>query len=407
MTDRLAAGAGARNLWALSVTSFLVDISSEMVQNLVPLFLAGVLGVRTNVIGLIEGVAEATSSLLKVASGRLSDRLDRRKGLVVAGYAISALAKPLYALAGSWGVVAGARWSDRVGKGIRTAPRDALLAAGAPATRRGWVFGVHRAADTAGAVVGLAIAIALVSWLQGPEVGLRRDVFQIAVLASLVPAVIAVAVVALGVRDLPAAASPASPMPAISRARLGRPFVAFLVIVALFELGDSADAFVILRASERGLSVVGILAMLLSFNLIYAVASAPAGHLSDRFGRRRVLVSGWVVYAGIYLGLGAAEQAWQVWALYVGYGCYHGLTAGAARALVADLVPAERLGAAYGAFHAVVGLMALPASLIAGVLWQGIAGWAGFGAAAPFQFGAVTATVAVVCLLAWRPAPVG
>jgi MFS family permease len=409
------AGQGAlrrlpRNVWAASGASFLTDVSSEMVLNLVPLFLANVLGMKTAVIGLVEGVAETTSSLLKLVAGHASDRVGRKR-LAVAGYAISALSKPGFAWATSWGVVAGARWADRIGKGVRTAPRDALLADSIAPDQRGLAFGFHRAADTGGAVVGLAIAMGLVWALQGRQLELGPRAFQTLAWVSLVPAVLGVLCLALGAREV----RKVDPDPAISggtgigsgRRGLGRPFAVFLAIVAVFELGNSADAFLVLRAQERGLSVLGILGVLLVFNAVYALVSTPAGRLSDRVGRRPVLAGAWMLYALVYLGFARADGAGQTAVLYALYGAYYGLSAGTAKALVADLVPAERRGAAYGAFNATLGLTDLPASLLAGVLWQGMGDWPGFGPGAPFLVGGGLAAAAAVALALWRPAPGG
>jgi MFS family permease len=387
-----------RNVWALSATSFFMDISSEMILNVLPLFLANVLGVGTAVIGLIEGVAESTASLLKVFAGGLSDRLGARKPLAAGGYVLSALAKPLFLLAGSWGVVAGARWADRVGKGVRTAPRDALIADSIRASDRGLAFGLHRAADTGGAVLGLLIAIAVVAHVQGKTSELSRDTFRILVLASLVPALLAVMTVVLGVRE--ARTRTTVDAPRIGIRGLGRRFAIFLGIVALFDLGNFSDAFLVLRAQERGLSVGGVLWTLLGFNLVYALISAPAGALSDRIGRRRIITAGWIAYALIYLGFALAGSGAQIVALYLCYGAYYGLATGTAKAMVADLVPVELRGTAYGSYHALLGVVDLPASLIAGVLWQGVGSWPGFGPAAPFYFGAGTALAAALLFTA-------
>jgi MFS family permease len=388
-----------RNVWALSGTSFFNDISSEMILNLLPLFLANVLGVGTAVIGLIEGVAESTASLLKVFSGGLSDRLGARKPLAVGGYLLSTLAKPVFLLAGSWGVVAGARWADRVGKGVRTAPRDALIADSISSSDRGLAFGLHRAADTGGAVLGLLIAIAVVWYMQGGTSELGRETFRTLVLVSLVPALLAVLTVLLGVRETRRAAK--ADAPRIGFRGLGRRFGVFLAIVALFDLGNFSDAFLVLRAQERGLGVDGVLWTLLGFNLVYALVATPAGALSDRIGRRRIITAGWIAYAGIYLGFALAGSGTQIVALYLCYGAYYGLTMGTAKAMVADLVPARLRGTAYGSYHALVGIIDLPASLIAGLLWQGIGSWQGFGPAAPFYFGAATALAAALLLMAF------
>ena len=390
-----------RNVWAVSLTSFFMDISSEMVINLLPLFLSSVLGVRTNVIGLIEGVAEMTASLLKVFSGWLSDRLRARKWMAVAGYGISTLAKPFFYWANSWTAIGAVRWADRVGKGVRTAPRDALVADSIGEEQRGLAFGMHRAADTGGAVLGLIIALVAVWLSQAGGGSLQERTFRTIVLLSLIPAVLAVLSLALGARDVPVTGR--EELPRFAFKALGKPFVIFMVIVGLFDLGNSSDAFLILRAQERGLSVIGILAMLATFNLIYALVSTPAGSLSDRVGRRKVIVGGWLVYAAIYLGFALAGTGWQVWVLYAVYGLYYGLAYGTAKAMVADIVAPELRGTAYGSYNAMLGILDLPASVIAGLLWQGIGPWGGFGASAPFFFGAAMALVAAVAMLLWRP----
>ncbi len=387
-----------RNLWAVSWTSFLTDIASEMVLNLLPLYFSSVLGLRANAIGLIEGVAESTASLLKLFSGWLSDRFRQRKGLAVVGYGLSALTKPFFYWATTWETVAALRWLDRVGKGVRTAPRDALLADSVRATHRGSAFGIHRAADSTGAAVGVGLALLVVLTLQGGAPVLEREVFRTLVLLSTIPAVLGVLVLIFAARDVPVPSGEA-PLPPFAWRGLGRRFGIFLAIVALFDLGNSADAFLILRAAERGLNVAAILAMLLTFNLVYALSSAPAGILSDRLGRRAVLVAGWLLYAAVYFGLALAQQGSQVWALVGIYGLYSGLTFGTVRALVADLVPAELRGTAYGLLGAVLAVLDLPASVIAGVLWHGVGSWPGLGPAAPFFFGGSTALIAALLLL--------
>lgn len=401
-----------RNVWATSGTSFLTDVSSEMLLNVLPLFLSNVLGVRVWAVGAVEGLAEATSSVLKLYSGWLSDRLGTRKWPAVVGYAISALSKPFYYVASSWGAVAAIRWGDRVGKGIRTAPRDALLADSTTPGRRGLAFGLHRAADTAGAVIGIAVSIWVVQQVQGGGALLEAETFRSLVLWSLVPAFLGVAVLAVGARDVKAravAGRPPAGRPPASRPRLrlrglGRGFAAFVACSVIFELGNSADAFLALRAQERGLSVAGILWLLLAFNVVYTVVSTPAGSLADRVSRKRIVAGAWGLYALVYLGFAMAETVTHVTVLYLMYGCYHGLVAGAAKALVADLVPGARRGTAYGGYAAAIGLATLPASLLAGVLWEGLFTWQGFGPAAPFLFGAAMAAVAAVLLLVTVPA---
>lgn len=390
-----------RNVWAVSFTSFFMDVSSEMVINILPLFLSNVLGVKTGLIGVIEGIAEATASVLKLFSGWLSDKLGSRKWIAVIGYGISAISKPFFLLANSWGTVAGARWADRIGKGVRTAPRDALVADSVDPKNRGMAFGFQRAADTAGAMLGLLIAILVVWLVQKNSQALNLSTFRMIVWISLIPAVLAVLSLAIGAREVAIRGKRA--MPKFAFRSLGKPFMIFMVIVSIFDLGNSSDAFLVLRAQERGLSVTGILAMLAAFNLVYALISAPAGTLSDRIDRKKLIVGGWVVYGLIYLGFAFAQTAWHVVALYVLYGFYYGLAYGTTKAMVADLVPEELRGTAYGTYNAVLGILDFPASLIAGLLWQGAGAWQGFGPSAPFLFGGGLALIAAVLMMTWMP----
>ena len=387
------------NIWVVTATSFLTDISSEMIVYLIPLFLANILGVRTSVIGLIDGVAETTASLLKIYSGALSDKLGKRKGLAVLGYGLSTVAKPFLYLANTWGWVLGVRFADRAGKGIRTAPRDALVAASTDEKSRGLAFGLHRAGDTAGAFLGLGIA-SLIIWLTQSDASLlTRKTFQTAVLVSIVPAVLAVIVLALGAKEVTVASKGAS-VTRLTFKGLDARFKSFLLVMVLFTLGNSSDAFIVLRAQERGLSVLQTMFMLMTFTAIYTVLSGPLGALSDKIGRRRLIIGGWLAYGLVYLGFAFSATGWHIWALFGLYGVYYAATEGTAKALVADLVPDTQRGTAYGLFNAAIGLTALPASVIAGVLWQGLGTWTGFGASAPFFFGASMALLAMV--LFWR-----
>ena len=390
-----------KNVWAVSLTSFLMDISSEMVLNVLPLFLSNVLGVKTNIIGLIEGVAEATSSLLKVFSGWLSDKLGSRKWLAVLGYGLSTLTKPFFYFADSWRFVAGIRWTDRVGKGIRTAPRDALVADTVKPHQRGLAFGLNRAADTAGAMVGLLISAFLVWRLQASNATFQHQTFKTIVLVSILPAVLAVIALAVGSKEVKTGKP--GEAPTITFKGLGKNFLSFMVIVGIFDIGNSSDAFLILRAQERGMSILHILLMLAVFNLVYALISTPAGILSDRIGRKKLIIAGWLIYALIYLGFALADTAIHIALLYLAYGFYYGLTYGTAKAMVSDLVPVELRGTAYGSYNAVLGILDFPASLIAGVLWSGLGSWKGFGPSAPFYFGAVMAMIAVILFAFWKP----
>ena len=383
------------NIWFLTIGSFLTDVSSEMLTNLIPLFLYNVLGVQTSIIGLIDGVAETTASLIKIYSGALSDRLGKRKILTVIGYALSTISKPFLYFATTWEWILGVRFSDRVGKGIRTAPRDALLADSVKSDQRGLAFGLHRAGDTAGAFVGLGIA-ALIIWLsQSGSTQLTRHTFQIVVLGSIIPAILAVLILALGVKEVAAARKDKASLPSLSWKAFDKRFRYFLVVVILFTLGNSSDSFIILRGQNRGLSVLQIMGMLMTFNAIYSILAGPLGSLSDRVGRRSLMLVGWTVYGLVYLGFALSSTGAQVWMLFGVYGIYYALTEGVAKALVADIVPQDQRGTAYGLFNAAIGLTALPASLIAGILWQTIS------PAAPFYFGAAMALLAGLLLKTW------
>jgi MFS family permease len=383
------------NIWAVTATSFLTDISSEMIVYLIPLFLSNILGVRTAVIGLIDGIAETTASLLKIYSGALSDKLGQRKWLAVLGYGLSTVSKPFLYFANSWGWVLGVRFGDRAGKGIRTAPRDALVAASTDAKSRGLAFGLHRAGDTAGAFIGIGIA-ALIIWRTQTDASLlSAETFRLAVLVSIVPAVLAVTVLALGAKEVAGAGQKTERL-RLNHKGIDARFKYFLLTVVLFTLGNSSDSFIILRAQERGLSVLQTMFMLMTFTAVYTAFSGPLGALSDKVGRRRLIIGGWLAYGLVYLGFAFSQRGWHIWALFGLYGVYYASTEGTAKALVADLVPDAQRGTAYGLFNAAIGLTALPASVIAGVLWQGVGPWTGFGASAPFFFGALVALLAMI-----------
>ncbi len=398
-----------RNLLAVSLGSLFTDISSEMMVHLLPLFLTNVLGAKTAIVGLIEGVAESTASLTRLFSGWLSDKLGKRKALTVFGYSLSAVAKPLFLLANTWPLVLILRFADRLGKGIRTAPRDALVADSLMAETRGFGFGLHRAADTLGATIGLAVAAA-VTYAAGPSaVSLKADTFHLVVWISILPAILGVLCLVLLARDVTAAskpkseAEPVSSAPPAKKPRMSPRLVGFYIVVALFTLGNSSDSFLVLRAQDRGLSIFHVMLAILVFNVIYTLTSTPAGLRSDKVGRGRVLVVGWLIYGLVYLGFAVAGASWQIYVLYALYGLYYAMVEGTARAYVADLSSPEHRGTAYGIFTAAVGIMAFPASLIAGILWQGVSSWQGLGASAPFYFGSAMAIVAVLLTVFWLP----
>ncbi|MDQ3515160.1 MAG: MFS transporter [Gemmatimonadota bacterium] len=368
--------------------SFFTDMSSEMIYPLLPLFISTTLGASASFIGAIEGAAESTAALVKLGSGWWSDRMRRRKPLVVAGYALASAVRPLIGIAQSASQVLLLRVTDRIGKGIRTAPRDALIAESVGPSIRGRAFGFHRSLDHAGAVVGPVIAFLLLR-----ELGLSlRAVF----LLAGIPAAIAMLVLVTAVRE-PRAAAPAALATVVAkptlRERFDRRFWMFLGAVLLFTLGNSTDAFLLLRATDLGVPVAWVPLLWAYLHVVKAATGTTGGMLSDRFGRRPLLVGGWLLYAAVYVAFAFATMAWHIWALFAAYGLFYSLTEGAERALVADLVPAAQRGSAFGWFHLAIGLGALPASLLFGLLWDRS------GAATAFLTGAGLAGGAVILLL--------
>jgi len=383
------------NVFFLGMVSLLTDISSEMIFTLIPLFLSNVLKAPFTIIGLIGGLSESVDAIFRIFSGWISDKVGKRKPLAVLGYSISTIAKPFMYLATSWGAVLGIRFSDRIGKGIRSSSRDALIADSVSAGERGKGFGLHRAMDTLGAVLGLAIAAIIIYLVQGGGLQLSLETYQWIVLVGVVPAVLAVLVLLFFVHERRRKAPPTSS----SRSGLNLSglmagfdarFKVFLAIMAIFTLGNSSDFFVILRAQNLEVSLIQVVLMLVLLNVIEAAISLPAGMLSDRLGRKRVITLGWFVYALVYLGFALASEQWQIWLLFAAYGIYYGIVEGVARAFVADLVPEEKRGTAYGLYHGVVGITLLPASLLAGWLWQT------YSPAAPFYLGAALAFLAML-----------
>jgi len=403
-----------RNVVTLGGVSLLTDVASEMSYPLLPIFLTTVLGASATALGAIEGVAESTASLLKLASGWLSDRLPGRKPLVLIGYGLASLVKPLIGLTRSPGQVMAIRVTDRVGKGIRTSPRDALIADSVAPSIRGRAFGFHRAADNTGAVIGPLIAFALLRF--GPGIDLRR-IF----LLTAIPAALSVALLVFGVREGARPASAAAepepgpgpePEPGPERQRdggrgpggtakaaappraagLGARFWWLFAVLTVFTLGNSSDAFLLLRATQLGIAPLLVPVLWALLNLVKALFNVPGGILSDRFGRRPLLIAGWTIYAAVYLGFGLAGAAWQVWALFAAYGLYFGATEGVEKALVADFVPAERRGSAFGFYNLALGIAALPASLIFGELADHA------GPRSAFLFGAGMALLAAIAI---------
>ena len=380
---------------ALGVVSLLNDFSSEVAVRTLPLFLANVLGVRIGIIGLIEGIAESTATLLKLASGYLADRTGRKKSLALWGYGFSNFTKPLLYFATSWGLVLLVRFLDRVGKGVRTAPRDALIAEITPPELRGRAFGFNKAMDKAGGFLGLIVAAGVLYSTQQNTLALTRESYEWLVLLAVLPGLAAVGIMAWWVEERPQ--SPVKSSPVVIWSEMSGRFWAFIAVLTVFTLGNSSDAFLMLRAQTVGFSTVEIFLVVAAFSLIIALTSTKGGTLSDTFGRRGLIIAGWLIYAVIYLGFAFASARWHIWILYMGYGLYYGAFLGASSAIVAELVPQHLRGRAYGIFNAALGVTAFPASLLAGLLWD----W--YGPVAPFLFGATLAVVAVIALLLLPP----
>jgi MFS family permease len=376
---------------ALGMVSLLNDFSSEVAVRTLPLFLANVLGVRIGIIGLIEGIAESTATLLKLVSGYLSDRTGRRKALALWGYGFSNFTKPLLYFATSWGLVLLVRFLDRVGKGIRTAPRDALIADITSPEFRGRAFGFNKAMDKAGGFLGLIVAAGVLYLIQQDTPTLTRESYEWLVLLAVLPGLAAVGVMAWWVEERPK--TPAEGSAVLIWSEMNGRFWAFIGVLTLFTLGNSSDAFLMLRAQTVGFSTAEIFLVVAAFRLVIALTSTKGGTLSDTFGRRGLIIAGWLIYALIYLGFALASARWHIWILYAGYGLYYGAFLGPSSAIVAELVPQHLRGTAYGIFNAALGVAAFPASLLAGLLWD----W--YGASAPFLFGAALAVLASIGLL--------
>jgi len=386
----------SRNVFVLSLVSLCTDVSSEMIYPLVPLFLTTVLGATATALGVIEGVAEATANVLKLVSGRVTDRHGRPRAWVFAGYGLSALGKPLLAVASTWPLVLLARVVDRIGKGTRTPPRDALIAASSDPATRGRSFGFHRSMDTLGAVIGPLAGVGLLA--------VTAQNFRLIFLLATLPALIGVSLIGR-VREparQPAPSLTTSAAPAAFTYRdAPRAYRAFLGIGLLFALGNSSDTFLILRAHDLGLGTVATVLAYAVYNLVYAAAGWPAGILSDRLGRRGILGTGFLIFAVVYGGLGLATGTPIVWPLFALYGLYIALTDGVTKAYITDLVPATHRGGALGLYAATTGLMALVSSVLAGLLWDHVS------PAAPFYLGGITAlgaAIAVGLLIPRRPA---
>ncbi len=371
-------------VWATSAVSFFTDFGSEIVYPILPIFFTTVLHLNRKFVGLIEGIAEATASLLKIPSGWLSDRAGSRTPFVFGGYTLSFLARPLLCFSRTGPQALFLRFLDRFGKGVRGAPRDALINEAVDPGQRGRAYGIQRAMDHAGGIAGSLGGFVLLRYLGLP--------MRTVILLSAIPGVLAVMMVVLFVRDVKEAKK-APPARELARAALPARMKLYLVVISFFALGNSSDAFLLLRAQQMGVVVKYVPLLWAALHVVKVIFSIYGGGLSDRVGRRRVIVGGWIVYAGVYAGFAFAGGVTAAWALFMLYGIYFGFTEGVEKAFVADLVPKEASGTAFGIYNFVIGLCALPSSLLMGWVWDS------YGHRTAFLLGASFACIAAVLLL--------
>jgi MFS family permease len=372
----------SKNVRSLGWVSLFNDISSEMIYPLLPIFLTQVLGAGVIFVGLIEGVAESVSSFLKLFSGWVSDRFQKRKALIFLGYALASVTRPFIGLATSAFHVLFLRFFDRIGKGVRSSPRDALLSQSCNENERGKAFGFQRAMDHAGAMTGPLIASLLMTTFTKE----LRTIF----ILSFIPACLCLWILFRGVTDIAGPQTSTRPPLKLHWRSWNKKFKVFLLIIILFTLGNSSDAFLLLRAKDLGVGMALIPILWFFFHLSKTVFSVPGGSLSDRIGRRKVMILAWAVYGLTYLGFAFASKAYHIWLLFLIYGFYYGLAEGTERAWVADLVEESKRGTAYGVYHFCIGMVALPASLLMGLIWKSVGvKWA-------FSFGAGMALIAAL-----------
>jgi MFS family permease len=381
-----------RNVFALSVVSLLNDTSSEIIYPLLPTFLALSLGASPFAIGAIEGIAESTASLLKLFAGYLSDKLQKRKALVLFGYSLAAITRPLLGFVGTWQQVLFVRLTDRIGKGIRGTPRDALLAADVLPEERGLAFGFNRAADHLGAVFGPIIATILIYFIAVNTANPTVSEYQQVFLFASIPVILGLFVIVFFVREDRKVEVKKTEIK-LSLKEFDGNFKRFLIVISIFTLSNSSDAFLLLRATECGITPAMLPILWMALHISKVISSIVGGDLSDKFGRKTLIFSGWIVYALVYFGFAFVTEPWQVWALFIVYGTYFGLTEGAEKALVADLVENEKRGTAYGLYALAFGITVFPASLLLGGIWSY------FGSSYAFLFSAFLSLIAAVLLL--------
>ena len=374
------------NVWVLGFVSLFTDTASKIIQSLLPLFLVSVLGVNLVYVGTIEGIAESTASILKVFSGALSDYWGKRKELTITGYGLSALVIPIFALANSPMAVLIGRFIDRVGKGIRVAPRNALVADATPPEQRGAAYGLRQSLDTIGAAAGPLIAVVLM-YTSGQN-------FRLVFWLATIPGILAVSLLILGIKEKShSQKSPQNPLKWNVLKRLDRGYWILLLVTLIFNLGNSSDAFLLLRSQQVGINNTFIPLSFMVMNFTYFLSAYPAGVISDRLGRFGLIVAGFLLYAFVYLGFALAQFPWQIWSLFAVYGLYQGISKGVLLAAIGDRVPAELRGTAFGAIALTTGVVLFPANFIAGLLWENIS------YQAPFFFGSILAVMATLMLI--------
>jgi MFS family permease len=373
------------NVFYVGLLSFFGGISQDIFVPILPLYLANVLGLSKEFIGVSEGLVTAGSSTFKIVAGFLSDRYGKKKPLIFLGYFFSLVARPLLAFTTGSPAILGLRFLDGIGKGMKDSPKDALIADSTHEHNRGKGFGVARMLDTFGSVVGPLILFGLLYVLEDSHAK-----YHIILFATAIPLVATLAILQFKVRETPTTDKAFTPTAAVA---LPGPFYLFLGITLVFSLGNSSDAFLILRAQNLGVVLLAIPLVYALFNFVYAAASVPLGSLSDRIGREKVIVFGWLAYALAYVGFAIASASYQIWLLFAFYGLYYSTTEGVAKALVADMVSADHRGRAYGIYNTAIGVITLPANFIAGLLWDRIS------PAAPFYFGAIISLTACVLLI--------
>lgn len=374
----------SRNPFWIGLISFFGGISQDIFLPILPLYLAGVLGFGKEIIGLAEGLVTSSASIFKIVSGFLSDKFRQRKPIVFAGYFLSLIGRPLLALTSSVFGVLGLRLLDGIGKGVKDSAKDVLIAGSTSAGSRGRGFGIVRALDTFGSVVGPILLFGLLYLLRNNDLKYHYIFFLTAI-----PLIFTLLILWIFVKEVPDGEKISQPVLSL---KLPARFYIFMAIMTIFAIGNSSDAFLILRAQNVGVGLLAIPLVYALFNFFYASASIPLGSLSDKIGREKVILLGWFAFALAYLGFGLANQSWQIWILFAFYGIYYATTEGVAKAFVADLTVSEHRGRAYGIYNSVVGLAALPASFIAGFLWDK------FGPQVPFYFGSFIAAIAAVSL---------